>query len=96
SRSTAGVLACLLVGMVPGAATFRVTPCDPARTWPYPHARAYDTAGRPVPLNRAQALTVARWILRAHPEAARGEAYDFDLATARLHRAASTAAGRGR
>ncbi|MCC9707139.1 transcriptional regulator [Streptomyces sp. MNU76] len=89
-------LADLLADMVPGAATFRVTLHDPATAWPQPHARAYGTAGGPINLNRTQAVTAARWIIRMHPEAVWGEAYVFDLATARLHPAVAVAAGRGR
>ncbi|MFI1953141.1 transcriptional regulator [Streptomyces xinghaiensis] len=90
-------LADLLADMVPGAATFRVTLLDPTTAWPQPHARAYGTAGGPINLNRTQAVTAARWIIRTHPEVVVwGEAYVFDIATARLHPAAAVAARRGR
>lgn len=89
-------LASLLADMVPGAATFRVILHDPDKVWPHPHARAYGTAGEPINLNRTQSVTAARWIMRKHPDAAWGDVYDFDLATARLTRAALSATGRGR
>jgi hypothetical protein len=73
-----------------------VTLHDPTKAWPHPHARVYDAAGEPITLNRTQAVTAARWIIRTHPEAPWGDVYDFDLATARLRRAAVVAAGRGR
>lgn len=88
-------LADLLADMVPGAATFRVTLHGPSMAWPHPHARAYDPAGEQLTLNRIQAVTVARWIIRTHPEVVWGDTYDFDLAAARLQRAAMAAA-RGR
>ncbi|MFD5030244.1 transcriptional regulator [Streptomyces sp. NPDC058405] len=89
-------LASLLADMVPGAATFRVTLHDPDKVWPHPHARAYGAAGEPINLNRTQSVIAARWIIRTHPDAAWGDVCDFDLATARLIRAALSAAGRGR
>ena len=89
-------LADLLADMIPGAATFRVTLHDPTQAWPHPHARAYDTAGKPITLNRTQAITAARWIIRMYPEATWGDVYDFDLATARLRRAVVVTAGRSR
>ncbi|EKX65426.1 hypothetical protein [Streptomyces ipomoeae] len=89
-------LADLLADMIPGAATFRVTLHDPTQAWPRPHARAYDAVGKPITLNRTQAITAARWIIRLHPEATWGDLYAFDLATARLHRAVVVRAGRRR
>jgi hypothetical protein len=80
-------LADLLADMVPDAAVFRVTLRDPTKVWPHPHARAYDAAGEPLTLNRTQAVSAARWIIRTHPDVAWGDTYDFGLATARLHRA---------
>ncbi|MEU1906559.1 hypothetical protein [Streptomyces hygroscopicus] len=88
-------LADLLADMVPGAATFRVALRAPSRAWPHPHARAYDAEGEQLTLNRTQAVTAARWIIRTHPEVIWGDTYDFDLAAARLQRAAMVAA-RGR
>ncbi|MFF9072754.1 hypothetical protein ACF1A9_10645 [Streptomyces sp. NPDC014872] len=81
-------LATLLADMVPGARTIRVSQREPERTWPSPHARAYDEQGRPVALNRAQGLTAARWVMRTHPEVNWNEAYDLDLTNGVLRPAA--------
>ncbi|HCA84135.1 MAG TPA: transcriptional regulator [Streptomyces sp.] len=89
------LLASVLTDMVPAAATFRVTLQDPSNIWPHPHARAYGVEGNPIRLNRIQAITAARWIIRTHPEVAWGDVYDFDLSEARI-RAALATAGRGR
>ncbi|MEU6017761.1 hypothetical protein ABZ826_28070 [Streptomyces sp. NPDC047515] len=74
-------LATLLADMVPSARTIRVSQREPERTWPSPHARAYDEQGSLVALNRAQGLTAARWVMRTHPEVNWNEAHDLDLAT---------------
>ncbi|WP_257134323.1 hypothetical protein [Streptomyces sp. st77] len=74
-------LAALLADIVPGARIIRVSQREPGRTWPSPHARAYDAQGSLVALNRARGLTAARWVMRTHPEANWSEAYDLDLAT---------------
>jgi hypothetical protein len=79
-------LAGLLADMIPGAVTVRVTLHDPAKVWPHPHARAYAAMGKPITLNRTQAVTAARWVIRTHPDVVRGDVYDFDLATASLRR----------
>ncbi|SFC59132.1 hypothetical protein [Streptomyces aidingensis] len=90
-------LAASLADMIPGAARIRVHFQHPQHTWPHPCARAYDAAGRPIRLTRTQAVTAARWVMRAHPDAAlAGEVHDFDLASARLTSAALPAAGRER
>ncbi|WP_149827166.1 transcriptional regulator [Streptomyces tailanensis] len=89
-------LADLLADMIPGAATLRVTLHDPTQAWPHPHARAYNTAGKPIPLNRTQVVIIARWIIRTYPDVPWGDVYDFDVATARLTRAVVAATGRGR
>ncbi|MEV0962834.1 hypothetical protein AB0J25_09595 [Streptomyces sp. NPDC049910] len=81
-------LATLLADMVPGARTIRVSQREPERTWPSPHARAYDEQGSPVALNRAQGLTAARWVMRTHHEVNWNEADDLDLATGVLRPAA--------
>ncbi|WP_405852487.1 hypothetical protein OG361_07120 [Streptomyces sp. NBC_00090] len=81
-------LATLLADIVPGARTIRVSQREPGRTWPSPHARAYDVRGSVVALNRTQGLTAARWVMRTHPEANWSEAYDLDLATGVLRPAA--------
>jgi hypothetical protein len=76
--------------MVPEAAVLRVALYDPSTAWwPHPHARAYDAVGKTIALNRSQAVSAARWIMRTYPEAARGDVYEFQLATARLHRVAA-------
>jgi hypothetical protein len=89
-------LAALLADMIPGAVTFRVTLQDPAKVWPQPHAHAFGSAGELIPLNRTQAVTAARWIIRTYPEVSWGDVYDFDLATACLRRTVIVATGRGR
>ncbi|MGW5200778.1 hypothetical protein [Streptomyces spiralis] len=81
-------LATLLADMAPGARTIRVSQREPDRTWPSPYARAFDVQGSPVALNRAQGRTVARWVMRTHPEANWSDAYDLDLATGALRPAA--------
>ncbi|MDJ1136268.1 hypothetical protein [Streptomyces iconiensis] len=77
-------LAELLADMVPGARTIRVSQLGPDRSWPSPHARAFDERGRPLGLNRAQRLTVARWVMRASPELDWAEPHDFDLVSGAL------------
>ncbi|UUN25430.1 transcriptional regulator [Streptomyces sp. FIT100] len=77
-------LATALTDLVPEAARIRVTQQAPTESWPHPHARAYDSDGCLIELKRAQVYTVARWIMRAHPEALWKEAHDFDLASAEL------------
>ncbi|GAA2273384.1 hypothetical protein GCM10010368_48470 [Streptomyces roseiscleroticus] len=74
-------LAASLADMVPGARTIRVSQRQPDRTWPSPYARAYDARGAAIALNRARALTAARWVMRAHPEVNWNRAHDLDLAT---------------
>ncbi|MEV3853134.1 hypothetical protein AB0J38_02285 [Streptomyces sp. NPDC050095] len=81
-------LAALLADMVPAARTIRVSQREPERTWPSPYARAYDAHGRLIPLNRAQCLTAARWVMRTHSEANWDEAHDLDLTTGTLRHAA--------
>ncbi|MFJ9420004.1 hypothetical protein ACIRPT_38500 [Streptomyces sp. NPDC101227] len=91
-------LAALLADMVPGARTIRVAQRQPGQNWPSPYARAYDAQGQLVALNRAQRLSAARWVIRAHPDMSWYETYDLDLATGalRLAVAASTPTGDGR
>lgn len=81
-------LARILADMVPGAHTLRISQCGPGHTWPSPFSRAYDQHGRLIPLNRAQGMTAARWVIRAHPEASWNEAHDLDLITGILRPAA--------
>ncbi|WP_369251089.1 hypothetical protein [Streptomyces sp. R41] len=90
-------LAALLADMVPGTRTIRVSQYEPGQTWPSPYARAYDARGRLIPINRAQRLTAARWVIRAHPEVYWEEAYDLNITTGILRPAAEaySAAGGG-
>ncbi|WP_234431337.1 MULTISPECIES: hypothetical protein [Streptomyces] len=77
-------LAELLADLAPGARTVRVSQREPHRSWPSPYARAYDERGQRLPLNRAQRLTAARWVIRAHPELDWDEPHDLDLASGAL------------
>lgn len=88
-------LARLLADMVPGAATIRVSQRQPGQNWPSPYARAYDAQGQLIALNRAQRVTVARWVIRAHPDMLWDETYDLDLATGTLRLALAAATGTG-
>ncbi|MFJ8931545.1 hypothetical protein ACIRLA_33680 [Streptomyces sp. NPDC102364] len=80
----------LLAEMVPGARTLRVSLRGPARTWPSPHASAYDETGRRLPLNPPQARTAARWIIRACAEVDWRQEHDLDLRTGGLLRVTET------
>ncbi|WP_262371491.1 hypothetical protein [Streptomyces sp. WAC01526] len=88
-------LAALIADMVPGARALRVSQREPGRSWPSPYARAYDAQGQHVALNRAQGMTAARWVIRAHPEVIWDEAYDLDLTTGALRPAADAYAATG-
>ncbi|MGW1374720.1 hypothetical protein ACWD6P_10680 [Streptomyces sp. NPDC002446] len=88
-------LATLLADMVPGARTIRVSQRQPGQNWPSPYTRAYDTQGQLIALNRAQRVTVARWVIRAHPDVSWDETYDLDLATGTLRLAAAVYATTG-
>ncbi|MFG2862297.1 hypothetical protein [Streptomyces sioyaensis] len=88
-------LACLLEEMVPGASTLRVSQRQPGQSWPSPYARAYDGQGEPIALNRAQRVTLARWVIRAHPELTWDEEYDLSLSTGSLRPAAEARAATG-
>ncbi|KMS74408.1 hypothetical protein ACM01_14040 [Streptomyces viridochromogenes] len=77
-------MAVLLADMVPGARIVRVSQHQPSQTWPSPYSRAYDEQGHLIPLNRAQRVTAARWVIRAYPEANWDEAHDLDLTTGAL------------
>ncbi|MBC2902172.1 hypothetical protein H4N64_11225 [Streptomyces sp. PSKA01] len=81
-------MAALLADMVPGARTIRVSQRDPGHIWPSPYTRAYGAQGQLIRLNRARCLTVARWVIRAHPELSWDGAYDLDLTTGVLRPAA--------
>ncbi|MEU8913175.1 hypothetical protein [Streptomyces nigrescens] len=88
-------LAALIADMVPGARTLRVSQREPGRSWPSPYARAYDAQGQHIALNRAQGMTAARWVIRAHPEVIWDEAYDLDLTTGALRPVADAYAATG-
>ncbi|MFJ8602262.1 hypothetical protein ACIREM_26820 [Streptomyces shenzhenensis] len=77
-------LTVLLADMVPAARVFRVSQHQPSQTWPSPYTLAYDEQGHLIPLNRAQRVTAARWVIRAYPEANWDEAHDLDLTTGAL------------
>ncbi|MFE0765328.1 hypothetical protein [Streptomyces smyrnaeus] len=77
-------LAELLVDMVPGARTIRVSQLQPDQTWPSLYARAYDAQGESLPLTRTLRLTAARWVMRAHPQLDWAEPHDLDLASGEL------------
>lgn len=74
-------LAVLLADMVPGARIVRVSQHQPSQTWPSPYTRAYDERGQRIPLNRAQQVTTARWVIRAYPQVNWEETHDLDLTT---------------
>ncbi|MFE1174266.1 hypothetical protein [Streptomyces sp. NPDC058773] len=88
-------LAALLADMVPGACTIRVSQRQPGQNWPSPYARAYDAQGQLIALSRAQRVTVARWVIRVHPDVSWDETYDLDLATGTLRFAAAVYAATG-
>lgn len=88
-------LTVLLADMVPGAHTIRVSQHQPSKTWPSPYTRAYDEQGHLIPLNRAQRVTTARWMIRAYPEADWDEAHDLDLTTGTLRPAVEARPARG-
>ncbi|MDF3291909.1 transcriptional regulator [Streptomyces silvisoli] len=78
-------LAALFADMTPGAAAIRIHFRNPSWTWLHPQARAYDAAGWLQPLTRTQAITAARWPLRARPNAALwGGGHEFALTSAAL------------
>ncbi|GAA1708269.1 hypothetical protein [Streptomyces yatensis] len=90
-------LAHLLRDKVPGARTIRVTQHQPDRTWPSPHARAYDAQGNLLPLTRTLRMTAARWVMRTYPGLDWNEPHDLDLVTGELRPTAeqhAVAAGR--
>ncbi|MGW3163331.1 transcriptional regulator [Streptomyces sp. NPDC001142] len=84
---TAEQLAAQLTSMLPGAAVVQVRLQGPRTLWPHLRLVAVNDYGRRLPVPRAKALAIARWIIRSFPHAgwatAGGQA--FDLRTARLH-----------
>ncbi|MDV5145451.1 transcriptional regulator [Streptomyces sp. SBC-4] len=79
-------LAHQLTALLPGVAAVHVRLQDPRTPWPHIRLTATDTREQHVPISRAKALTLARWIMRTLPEAkwssARG--VTFDLRTAQI------------
>ncbi|UNZ18166.1 transcriptional regulator [Streptomyces sp. 891-h] len=84
--STAEDLAERLSTLLPDAATVRVRLTGPQTPWPHLRLDAIDGNGRPVPVTRAKALAIARWVIRSFPHAGWAEtSHVFDLRTATLH-----------
>ena len=73
-----------LSGMLPQAASVEVRLLGPQTLWPHIKVTANDASGTRVRVTRAQALTAARWIMRAHPDAGWQKPHAFDLRTAQL------------
>lgn len=73
-----------LSGMLPQAATVKVRLQGPQTVWPHTGLTACDAAGARIRVSRTQALTAARWIIRAHPNAGWQRPHTFDLRTAQL------------
>jgi hypothetical protein len=71
----------LVADMVPGAVRLRVSLSHPQATWPHPYCRAHTATGETVPLSRTAARTLARWVIRSHPDVDWAIAHDLDLAT---------------
>ncbi|GAB2787945.1 hypothetical protein GCM10027091_20690 [Streptomyces daliensis] len=79
-------LAKRLAPMLPGAVEVRVRLQGPRTLWPHLRLTAVDEQGRVVPVARAKALTIARWIIRSFPHAGWADTcHVFDLRTATLH-----------
>ncbi|MBV9024172.1 MAG: transcriptional regulator [Streptomycetaceae bacterium] len=71
--------------MLPQAAAVHVQLLDGRRTrWPHLELTATDAVGAEVRVNRAQALTAARAVIRTHPDASWQRGHTFDLRTALL------------
>ncbi|MFE4359912.1 transcriptional regulator [Kitasatospora sp. NPDC056800] len=77
-------LAAKLADMIPGAAAVTVGFTDPVTQWPHAYARATDAAGRPIRLSPVARRIVARWIVRAHPDADWTRPHLLDLADGQL------------
>ncbi|MFE4479517.1 MULTISPECIES: hypothetical protein [Streptomycetaceae] len=77
-------LAARLADMIPGAAAVTVGFTDPVTQWPHAYARATDAAGRPIRLSPVARRIVARWIVRAHPDADWTRPHLLDLADGQL------------
>ncbi|MFC7928732.1 transcriptional regulator [Streptomyces cinereoruber] len=85
-RSTAVRLADRLAALLPGVAVVHVRLQDPRTLWPHIRLTAVDERQQVVPVPRAKALTVARWIIRTFPQAqwSSSRGTTFDLRTAQL------------
>ncbi len=68
----------------------------PSLSQPSFYAHEYDGQAEVMPLSRTQRVTLARWVVRAHPEPTWDEAYDFSLATASPRPAAEGHVGAGK
>ncbi|MET8540977.1 transcriptional regulator [Kitasatospora sp. NPDC004799] len=77
-------LAAKLADMIPGAAVVAVGFTDPVTQWPHAYARAADAAGRPVQLSPVGRRVVARWVVRAYPDADWTRPHVLDLTTGQL------------
>ncbi|MFF4927133.1 transcriptional regulator [Kitasatospora sp. NPDC001261] len=77
-------LAARLADMIPGAAAVIVGITDPMTQWPHAYARATDATGRPIRLSPVARRVVARWIVRAHPDADWTRPHLLDLADGQL------------
>jgi hypothetical protein len=79
----------LVEDLAPRAVRLRVSLVHPQETWPHPYCRALTTSGKAVPLTRTAARTLARWVIRAHPEIDWSSAHDLDLKAGTLAPAAA-------
>ncbi|WP_245245771.1 transcriptional regulator [Streptomyces lonarensis] len=72
--------------MLPEAAVVQVRIQGPHTLWPHLGLTAVNSHGRHVPVPRAKALVLARWIIRSFPQAqwAASGGHAFDLRTAEL------------
>jgi hypothetical protein len=78
-------LARRLSAMLPQAAAVHLRLLDGRRTrWPHLELTATDEAGAEVRVNRTQALTAARAVIRTHPDAGWQRGHTFSLRTALL------------
>ncbi|MFF5567666.1 transcriptional regulator [Streptomyces sp. NPDC012623] len=79
-------LAAQLASMLPEAAVVQVRLHGPRTLWPHLGITVLAAGGRTVRVPRAQALAIARWIIRSFPQAgwAASGGHAFDLRTAEL------------
>ncbi|WP_433549168.1 transcriptional regulator [Streptomyces sp. CA-294286] len=78
------MLATRLSVMMPQTVRLCIALQDGRTAWPHLHVTASDAAGADVRINRTQAQTAARWIIRAHQDAGWQRPRTFDLRTATL------------